>query len=181
VLRIAKEKPGTINCASTGPGTQAHLGCAMLKQYGGADVVHIPYNGINPAMIDLLAGRAQLLFGFLNSLNYVKAGKLVAIAVTSKTRSPAAPDIPTMAESGLPALNYTTWYGLSAPKGTPKPIINKLNAALAKALTDPTVKQRILSVGFIAQSSTPEQFGDFVKSELTKWRKIMKDTGVKPE
>jgi tripartite-type tricarboxylate transporter receptor subunit TctC len=181
VLAVAKAKPGTINCASTGPGTQAHLGCAMLKQYGGADVVHVPYNGVGPALVDLLADRAQLLFGFLNSMPYVNDNKLVAIAVTTKTRSPAAPDVPTTTEAGLPALNYTTWYGLDAPKGTPKAITDKLSAVLVKALADPVVKQRILTVGFIAQSSTPEEFGAFVGEEVTKWQKIVGDTGVKPD
>jgi len=181
VLAIAKAKPGTINCASTGPGTQAHLGCAMLKQYGGADVVHVPYNGVGPALVDLLADRAQLLFGFLNSMNYVTDHKLIAIAVTSKTRSSIAPEVPTTAEGGLPELNYTTWYGLDAPKGTPKAITDKLNAVLVKALADPKVQERINTVGFIAQSSTPEQFGAFVSDEVTKWQKIVKDTGVKPD
>jgi tripartite-type tricarboxylate transporter receptor subunit TctC len=181
ILAVAKAKPGTINCASTGPGTQGHLGCAMLNQYGGADVVHLPYNGVGPALVDLLADRAQLLFGFLNSMTYVADHKLVAIAVTSKARSPIAPEIPTTAEAGLPALNYTTWYGLDAPKGTPKAITDKLNAVLVKALADPVVQQRILSVGFIAQSSTPEQFGAFVTDEVTKWQKIVGDTRVKPD
>jgi tripartite-type tricarboxylate transporter receptor subunit TctC len=181
VLRIAKEKPGSINCASTGPGTQAQLGCAMLARYGGVNIFHVPYDGINQAMIDLLADRAQLLFGFANSMNYADDKQLVAIAVTSKTRSPAAPNVPTTAEGGLPALNYTTWYGLSAPKGTPKPIIDKLSAALIKALADPAVQQKILSVGFVANSDTPEQFGEFVTSEVTKWQTIVKETGVKPE
>jgi tripartite-type tricarboxylate transporter receptor subunit TctC len=181
VLAIAKAKPGTINCASTGPGTQAHLGCAMLKQYGSADVVHVPYYGVGPALVDLLADRAQLLFGFLNSMTYVTDHKLVAIAVTSKTRSSIASEVPTTAEAGLPALNYTTWYGLDAPKGTPKAITDKLNAVLVKALADPKVQQRILTIGFIAQSSTPEQFGAFVRDEVAKWQKIVMDTGVKPD
>jgi tripartite-type tricarboxylate transporter receptor subunit TctC len=181
VMAVAKAKPGTINCASTGPGTQGHLGCAMLNQYGGADVVHVPYNGVGPALVDLLADRAQLLFGFLNSMTYVTDHKLVAIAVTSKTRSPIAPEVPTTAEAGLPALNYTTWYGLHAPKGTPKAITDKLNAVLVKALADTVVQQRILTVGFIAQSSTPEQFGAFVSDEVTKWQKIVRDTRVKPD
>jgi tripartite-type tricarboxylate transporter receptor subunit TctC len=181
VLAIAKSKPGMINCASSGPGTQAHLGCAMLKQYGGADVVHVPYNGMGPAVVDLLADRAQLLFGFLNNMTYVTDHKLVAIAVTSKTRSSIAPEVPTTAEAGLPALNYTTWYGLNAPKGTPKAITDKLNAVLVKALADPNVQQRIQSVGFIAQSSTPEQFGAFVSDEVAKWQKIVLDTGAKPD
>jgi tripartite-type tricarboxylate transporter receptor subunit TctC len=181
VLAIAKSKPGTINCASSGPGTQAHLGCAMLNQYGGADVVHVPYNGMGPAVVDLLADRVQLLFGFLNEMTYVTDHKLIAIAVTSKTRSSIAPEVPTTAEEGLPALNYITWYGLNAPKGTPKAITDKLNAVLVKALADPAVQQRIQSVGFIAQSSTPEQFGTFVSDEVAKWQKIVRDTGVKPD
>jgi tripartite-type tricarboxylate transporter receptor subunit TctC len=181
VLKIAKEKPGQINCASTGPGTQAHLGCEMLRAYGHADIVHVPYNGIGPALVDLLANRAQLLFGFAVSLPYVQEGKLVAICVSGPKRLSTAPDIPTAAEAGLPALDYTTWYGLHAPKGTPRPIIDKLNAALVTLLQDPIVKERILSVGFEAESSTPDAYGTFVKSELLKWRKIVKDTGAKPE
>ena len=112
---------------------------------------------------------------------YVDSGKLVALAVTGPKRVAAAPQLPTTAEAGLPQLEYTTWYGLEAPKGTPKPIIDRLNAELVKALGDPIVKEKIASIGFEAESSTPEQFGRFVESELGKWQKIVKETGVKPE
>jgi tripartite-type tricarboxylate transporter receptor subunit TctC len=181
LLKVAKEKPGQINCASSGPGTQAHLGCEMLRLYGKVDIVHLPYNGMGPAVVDTLAGRAQLLFGFLVSMPYVQDGKLVALGVTGPKRVASAPQLPTMAEAGLPELEYTTWYGLDAPKGTPKPIIDRLNAELVKALADPMVQERIRSIGFEAESSTPEAFGQFVESELSKWQKIVKETGVKPE
>jgi tripartite-type tricarboxylate transporter receptor subunit TctC len=181
LLKVAKERPGQINCASTGPGTQAHLGCEMLRQYGKIDIVHVPYNGIGPALVDTLAGRTQLLFGFLVSMPYVADGKLVALAVTGPKRVSFAPEIPTTAEAGLPQLGYTTWYGLDAPKGTPKAIIDRLNAELVKALADPAVQERIRSIGFEAEPSTPEEFGQFVESELGKWQTIVKETGAKPE
>jgi len=181
LLKVAREKPGQINCASSGPGTQAHLGCEMLRRYGKIDIVHVPYNGMGPALVDTLAGRAQLLFGFLVSMPYVEDGKLVALGVTGPTRVASAPQLPTMAEAGLPDLEYTTWYGLDAPKGTPKPIIDRLNAELVKALADPMVQERIRSIGFEAEPSTPEEFGHFVETELSKWQKIVKETGVKPE
>jgi tripartite-type tricarboxylate transporter receptor subunit TctC len=181
LLKAAKERPGQINCGSTGPGTQAHLGCEMLCLYGKIDIVHVPYNGMGPALVDMLAGRTQLLFGFLVSMPYVVGGKLVALAVTGPKRVSSAPQIPTTAEAGLPQLEYTTWYGLNAPKGTPKPIIDRLNAELVKALADPKVKEKIQSIGFEAESDTPEEFGQFVESELSKWQKIVKETGVKPE
>jgi len=181
LLKVAKERPGQLNCASTGPGTQAHLGCEMLRQYGKIDIVHVPYNGIGPALVDTLAGRAQLLFGFLVSMPYVASGKLVALAVTGPKRVASAPELPTTAEAGLPQLEYTTWYGLDAPKGTPKPIIDRLNAELVKTLADPMVKEKIQSIGFEAEPSTPEEFGQFVETELSKWQKIVKETGAKPE
>jgi tripartite-type tricarboxylate transporter receptor subunit TctC len=181
LLKIAKEKPGQINCGSTGPGTQGHFGCELLRVHGKIDIVHVPYNGMGPALVDMLAGRTQLLFGFLVSMPYVDSGKLVALAVTGPKRVAAAPQLPTAAEAGLPQLEYTTWYGLEAPKGTPKPIIDRLNAELVKALGDPIVKEKIASIGFEAESSTPEEFGRFVESELGKWQKIVKETGVKPE
>ena len=181
LIAVAKTRPGQINCASSGPGTQAHLGCAMLNTYGHADITHVPYNGMGPALIDLLANRAQVLFGFSLFLPYVQDGKLVAIAVTGPKRLSAAPDLPTVAEAGMPQMEYTTWYGLNAPKGTPRPIILRLNGALQKMLADPAVKQRILAAGFDTESSTPEQFGSFIDSELIRWQKIVKDTGVKAE
>jgi tripartite-type tricarboxylate transporter receptor subunit TctC len=181
LLKIAKEKPGQINCGSTGPGAQGHFGCELLRVHGKIDIVHVPYNGMGPALVDMLAGRTQLLFGFLVSMPYVDSGKLVALAVTGPKRVAAAPQLPTAAEAGLPQLEYTTWYGLEAPKGTPKPIIDRLNAELVKALGDPIVKEKIASIGFEAESSTPEEFGRFVESELGKWQKIVKETGVKPE
>ena len=181
LLKLAKERPGELNCGSTGPGTQAHLGCEMLRLYGGVDIVHVPYNGMGPALVDILAGRTHLLFGFLVSMPYVASGKLVALAVTGPKRVSNAPQLPTTAEAGLPQLEYTTWYGLDAPKGTPQPIIDRLNAELVKALADPKVKEKIRSIGFEADPGTPEQFGEFVESELGKWQKIVRETGVKPE
>jgi tripartite-type tricarboxylate transporter receptor subunit TctC len=181
LLKLAKEKPGVLNCGSTGPGTQAHLGCEMLRLYGNIDIVHVPYNGMGPAMVDLLAGRTQLLFGFLVSMPYVTSGKLVALAVTGPKRVPNAPQLPTTAEAGLPQLEYTTWYGLDAPKGTPQPIIDRLNAELVKALADPKVKEKMRSIGFEADPDTPAEFGQFKESELGKWQKIVRETGVKPE
>lgn len=181
LLRVAKERPGQINCASSGFGTQAHLGCEMLRQYGNVDIVHVPYNGIGPALVDTLSGRAQLLFGFMVSLPYVSDGKLVALAVTGSERISTAPEIPTVAEAGLPQLEYTTWYGLHAPKGTTKAIIERLDDELVKVLAEPDVKAKILANGFLAGSSTPEAFGAFVESQLALWERIVKDTGAKPE
>jgi tripartite-type tricarboxylate transporter receptor subunit TctC len=181
LLKVAKERPGQFNCGSTGPGTQGHLGCEMLRLYGNIDIVHVPYNGMGPALVDILAGRTQLLFGFLVSMPFVASGKLVALAVTGPKRVANAPQLPTTAEAGLPQLEYTTWYGLDAPKGTPQPIIDRLNAELVKALADPKVKEKIRSVGFEAESDTPQEFGQFVESELGKWQKAVRETGVKPE
>jgi tripartite-type tricarboxylate transporter receptor subunit TctC len=181
LLQLGKEKPGQLLCASSGPGTQAHLGCEMLNTYGKADIVHVPYNGMNPALIDTLSGRAQVLFGFSIFLPYVKDGKLIALATTGPTRMSLSPDVPTTAEAGLPQLQYTTWYGLNAPKGTPRPIIDRLNAALVKMLADPAVKRRVLTAGFETESSTPEEFRAFIASELVRWKKIVQDTGVQPE
>src|ERR1700733_15989473 len=146
----------------------------MQRQYGRIDIDQVPYLGIVLALVDTLAGRAQLLFGFLVSLPYVASGKLVALAVTGPKRVANAPQLPTTAEAGLPQLEYTTWYGLDAPKGTPQPIIDRLNAELVKALADPKVKEKIRSVGFEAESDTPQEFGQFVESELGKWQKAVR-------
>jgi tripartite-type tricarboxylate transporter receptor subunit TctC len=181
LLKLAKERPGQINCGSSGPGTQAHLGCEMLRLYGNIDIVHVPYNGMGPALVDILAGRIQLLFGFLVSMPYVDSGKLVALAVTGPKRVANAPQLPTTTEAGLPQLEYTTWYGIDAPKGTPQPIIDRLNAELVKAVVDPKVKAKLESIGFEPDSDTPQEFGQFVESDLGRWQKIVKETGVKPE
>lgn len=177
----AAKHPGELNCASSGLGTQAHLGCEILRRFGGMDIVHIPYNGIAPATTDLLAGRAQMLFGFLTNMPFVEDGKLVAIAVSSSRRASAAPNIPTGIEAGLPDLDYTTWYGLSAPKGTPRAIRDQLNAELKAVLSDAFVQDRIRSVGFEPEPSTPDEFGAFVAKDLIRWTRIVKETGAKPD
>ncbi len=181
LVAAAKAKPGELDCASSGPGTQAHLGCEMLRVYGKADIIHVPYNGMSAALIDTISGRAQILFGFSSFLPYVRSGKLTAVAVTSGTRLALAPDIPTTAEAGLPSLQYVTWYGLDAPKGTPKPIIDRLSAALRTMLADPQVKQQLLAAGFEAQPDSPAEFSKFVDEDLVRWKKIVADTGVKAE
>ena len=179
---LAKSRPGTINYASVGPGSPNHLGMEMLKSMAGIDMVHIPYKGTSPALTDLLAGQISLMFNSMPSvLPQVKAGKLKGIAVGSAKRSPAAPDTPTVAESGVPGFNYVTWYGLFAPAATPKAIIAKLNTEVVRMLTEPELAQRLAVQGADPQSSTPEGLARYMREEHERWKKVIKTANIKSE
>ena len=154
----------------------------MLKSMAGIDMVHIPYKGTSPALTDLLAGQISLMFNSMPSvLPQVKAGKLKGIAVGSAKRSPAAPDTPTVAESGVPGFNYVTWYGLFAPAATPKAIIAKLNTEVVRMLTEPELAQRLAVQGADPQSSTPEGLARYMREEHERWKKVIKTANIKSE
>lgn len=179
---FAKSKPGYVSFASGGSGTQTHLAGEMLKSMAGIDMVHIPYKGTAPAMVDLLGGQVSAMFDQIaTALPYIRSGKLVALGVTTAKRSSVAPEIPTFAEGGVQGYEATTWHGLLAPAGTPKDVILKLNAEVVKALRAPELLEKFKANGVDAVSSTPEQFGAMLQSELTRWRDAVKAAGLKPE
>src|SRR5258706_4508751 len=180
LIALAKSKPGKINWASPGTGTPHHLGGKLFKTLTGINMVHIPYKGAAPAVVDLLGGQVSLAFVSLPAaLPHIKSGKLTALGVSGPQRSAVAPEVPTIAESGLTGYELENWYGVLAPAGTPRGIVNKLNGEIVKILQTQDVKERLNSQGFEIRTSTPEQFAAYLKSEIVKWAKIVKDSGAK--
>ena len=180
LIALAKASPGKINFASSGLGTPAQLSGDLFNAMAGVRLVHVPYKGAAPALTDLLAGQVQLMFSTMPpALPQVKAGKLRALAVTSAKRSLTLPELPTIAEAALPGFEATTWYGMAAPAGTPKPIVAKLNADVLKVLHMADVRERLLAQGTEPAGTTPEQFADYIRSETTKWAKVIKASGAK--
>ncbi len=181
-IAYAKANPQKINFASAAVASPGHLAGELLNAAAGIQMQHVPYKGSGQAVIDLLAGNVQVMFSGMSSvMPHIKAGKLQPLAVTGSRRSSAVPDLPTIAESGFPGFEATAWYGVLAPAGTPKPIINRLHGEIVKALALPDVKERLGNVGFELVGSTPEAFGAYIKTETTKWAKVVKSSGVKPE
>lgn len=182
LIALAKASPGKINFASSGLGTPAQLAGELFNTMAGVKLVHVPYKGASPALTDLLAGQVQLMFSTMPpSLPQVKAGKLKAIAVTSAKRSVTTPELPTIAEAGLPGFEAITWYGMAAPAGTPPAIVKKLNAEVVKLLHLPDVKERLLATGTEASGTTPEEFATYIKSETVKWAKVIKASGARAD
>ena len=182
LLALAKSKPHQLNFASPGSGTPQHLAGELFKTVAGVEIVHVPYKGAAPALTDLLGGQVSLGFVSLPAaLPYVKAEKLMALGVTASKRSAVAPEVPTIAESGLPGYEVENWYGVLAPPGTPKEIVYKLNTEIMKLLQTQDIKERLNNQGFEILQSTPEQFVAFIKLELVKWAKVVKLSGAKAD
>jgi tripartite-type tricarboxylate transporter receptor subunit TctC len=182
LIKLAKAKPGQINYGSVGPGSPQHMGMELLKSMAGVNLVHIPYKGTSPAMTELMAGQISVMFNSMPSvLSQIAAGRLRGIAVGSAKRSPAAPDIPTVAESGLKGFQYVTWYALLAHAGVPKDIIAKINAESVKALSEPEMAKRFSSQGAEPAPSTPEELGKFMRDEYEDWKKVIKAANIKLE
>ncbi len=180
LIKLAKDKPGTINFASSGAGTSIHLSGELFKTMTGVDIVHVPYKGSAPALTDLMGGQVQIMFDNLpSSLPQIKGGKLRAIAVTSLKRAPALPDLPTLAESGLPGFEASSWFGILAPAGTPAPVIAKINAEVDKWLQSPEGKEQLMTQGAEVAGGTPEQFAAHIRAETEKWAKVVKASGAK--
>jgi tripartite-type tricarboxylate transporter receptor subunit TctC len=180
LIALAKSKPGQLNYASVGPGTPNHLGMELLKTLTAINVVHIPYKGTGPAITDLIAGQVQLMFNSMPSvLPHVRTGKLRAIAVGSANRSRAVPDIPTVAESGVPGFEYVTWYGLFVPAKTPKDIVQKLNDALVTILSDPEMSKWLISQGAEPAATTPAQLRRYMEEETQRWKKVIAAAHIK--
>lgn len=178
-VAYAKDNPGKIYFASSGNGSSIHLSGELFNMVADVKLVHVPYKGSAPAVVDLMSGQVQAMFDNLSSsLPYVKAGKLRALAVTSAQRSPAAPNIPTMAEAGYPDCEVLSWFALVAPAKTPAPIIDRLNAATQKALAQDDVKQRLAAIGVDPAPSTPSALAAFIASETAKWAKVVEASGA---
>ena len=182
VIALAQSKPGQITYATAGTGSATHLSAVLLESMTGVRLVHIPYKGAAPALQDLLGGQVAMMFGNMAStMPHVQAGRLRAIAVTSKQRSSAAPQLPTMAESGLPGYEATAWFALLAPAHTPESVINRINAETVAALSLPEVRERLAGLGADALPSTPAELGAYIKTELIKWGKVIREAGIKGE
>lgn len=180
LIALARGAPGKINYASTGSGTSGHLTMELFKNMAGIDLIHVPYKVIGQATADLLSGQISLWFPTLpGALSHIKAGKMVALAVAGAKRSPALPEVPTVAESGLPAFEASTWYPVLAPAGTPKPIVDKLNAQIVAILNAPEVHARLMGQGVEPIGSTPAQLASHIKAELPKWTKIVQLSGAR--
>jgi tripartite-type tricarboxylate transporter receptor subunit TctC len=179
LIALAKAKPGTLNFASSGNGQSTHLSGELFNTMAGIKLSHIPYKGSAPALTDVMGGQVPLMFDtMLSAMPFVKSGKLKALAVTSTDRSPAAPDLPTIAESGLPGYSVFAWNGLLAPAGTPKAVIAQLSEELKKAMALSQVKEKFSAQGFDASWDTPDQFGTFLKGEVDKWTRTVKASGA---
>ncbi|HEX5865465.1 MAG TPA: tripartite tricarboxylate transporter substrate binding protein [Casimicrobiaceae bacterium] len=182
LIALAKREPGKLNYASVGTGSPAHIAGELFKLKAGVDIVHVPYKGGGPAITDTLGGQVQLAFVSIPAaLQYVKAGKLKALAVTSDKRSLAAPDIPTIAESGVPDCVVNSWYGALAPAKTPPAIVAKLQAAFVKVLAQPDVKEKLFLQGAEAASSTSAEFDRRIRDELKQWEYVIREAKIKAE
>ncbi|HEX7438746.1 MAG TPA: tripartite tricarboxylate transporter substrate binding protein [Caldimonas sp.] len=181
LIRYAKAHPGKLNMASSGNGTSIHLSGELFKSMTGTYMLHFPYRGSGPALLDLIGGTMDLMFDNLPSaLPQIKAGKLTALAVTSAQRSAALPDVPTIAEAGpIKGFEASSWFGLLAPAGTPPDIINRIQQEAAKALGTPALKERLLSQGAIPSGMTPAEFTRFIAAETKKWTEVVKVSGAK--
>ena len=179
-VRLAKESSDGVTFASSGSGSSIHLSGEMFRSRSGANMLHVPYKGSAPAVTDLLGGQVQSMFDNAPSaLPHVKSGKLRAIAVTSAQHMPQLPDVPTVAESGLPGFDVQSWFSIAAPAGTPKPVIDKLNTALNKALNASDVRERMRDLAATPEPGTPEQLRTFAASEIKRWHDVVKQSGAR--
>ncbi len=181
LIAYARANPGKINMASSGSGTSIHMAGELFKSMTKTYMVHLPYKGSPPAVTDLIAGNTDLMFDNLpSSINFIRAGKLKAIAVTSSKRSPLFPDLPTIAEAGdLPGYEATSWFGIVIPAKTPPDIAAKISEVVIKAVKSQAVRDQLMSIGAEPVGNTNEQFGEYIKKEIAKWGKVVKDSGAK--
>ena len=180
LIALAKAKP--LNCGSSGIGGAGHLALELFNLQAGTKIVHVPYKGGGPAIVDLLAGNINMIFATgASSVNHIKAGKIRALGVTTVKRSALAPELPTIAETGLPGFEANNWNGIVVPAKTPRPIINRLNKEFTAALSLPDIKAFLFNQGLDAAPGTPEAFGAYIKSETVKWAKVIKAAGIQPQ
>ncbi|HEX9390869.1 MAG TPA: tripartite tricarboxylate transporter substrate binding protein [Usitatibacteraceae bacterium] len=181
-IALARANPGKLAYASSGNGTSIHLSGELFKIMAKVDLLHVPYKGSAPAVTDLLGGQVQCMFDNMpSSLPHVKSGKLRALAVTTKERSPSAPEVPTVDEAGLPGFDVSSWFGLMAPKGTPKEIVARMNVEANKALASAEIKKGFLDLGAVPAPLSPEAYGEFIRVEIKKWAEVVKVSGAKAD
>ena len=179
LVALAKARPAQLNYASAGSGTGSHLSAELFRSVAGITLVHVPYKGGTPAITDVIAGQVQIMLnGIPSSVPHLKTGRIRALAVTTATRSPAAPELPTMAESGYPGAVSTSWTGVLAPSGTPANVIARLNAEFVRALRTPEVSARLSADGAVPVGSSSGEFAAYLRSELVKWGKVVKASGA---
>jgi len=179
LIAAAKTRPGRINFATASSGGPTHMAAEMLKSTSGINVVHVPYKGNAAALNALVSGESHMMFSnLLTGMPHVRSGRLSVLAISSGKRSPQSPDLPTVAEAGVPGYDFTPWYGILAPAATPQNIVMKLNREILGIVEKPDMKSRFLSQGVDLMSSSPEEFSKLIRSEIPKWRKIVKDTGA---
>jgi tripartite-type tricarboxylate transporter receptor subunit TctC len=179
-IALAKKDPGKLNYASSGPGTPYHLAGELFKHMAGVDIVHVPHKGSDQARIAVLGGQVDMMFDAISTIvSHVNAGKLKALGTTGKSRSAVTPNIPTLAEAGIPGYEATIWLGLMAPAATPRPVLERLSGAVNKIINAPDVKENWSKQGAVPMGMTPDEFGKFVREDVTKWAKLVKDTGMK--
>lgn len=180
LIAAAKAKPGDVTFATSGVGQSTHLAAELFASMAGIKMSHIPYKGSAPAIADVIAGHVQLIFDTTQSaLPHVKDGRLRALGVTSSERIPLAPDVPTIAEAGLPGYEATAWNGIVAPKGTPAPVVTRMNAVIENVLAQPDVKARFAELGAVCPPSTPASFRTYIADQIAKWGKVVKESGAK--
>lgn len=181
-IAYSKANPGQVHYGSTGVGISTHLSMELFKSMTGANLTHVPYKGAQLAFADLLAGRIAAQNSNLPAyLDAIRSGKVRALGVTTAKRNPQVPEVPTIAEAGVPGYEVTVWYGICTPAGTPKPIVAQLNADMVKALNAPELKQRLEIQGVSPTPTTPGEFAQFVKAETVKWAKVIRDAGIQPQ
>jgi tripartite-type tricarboxylate transporter receptor subunit TctC len=179
IISDAKAHPGKLNYASSGTGNASHLAIELLSSAAGINLTHVPYKGSGPAKTALLGREVDFLCdGVSSSISHIHAGQFRALAVTTAARSRVLPDVPTVAESGVPGFDVPTWFGIFAPAGTPKPVIQRLNAEMVRALREPKVKAQLEALGFDIVGSSPQEQDEVLKSEVARWAKVVKDAGV---
>ncbi|MDB5865106.1 MAG: LacI family transcriptional regulator, partial [Betaproteobacteria bacterium] len=181
-IAIAKQRPGALNFGSSGPGATDHLAGEVFNVMAGVKMVHIPYKGGAPAMLDLVAGQVEIVFSTMaTAIGAIQGNRIRAIAMTGNQRYERMPQIPTIAEGGLKGFEVNNWYGFFAPAGTPKDVVTRLHTETAKALAMADTKTRLLDAGIIGTSSTPEQFNTYIQAETKKWAKVVKDANIKAD
>jgi tripartite-type tricarboxylate transporter receptor subunit TctC len=180
LVAMAKARPGVLNYASSGPGTPYHMAGELFKSMAKLDIVHVPYKGSSGARTDVLGGQIEMMFDAITTMApNVQAGRVHALATTGRTRSAVLPNVPTVAEAGVPGYDAVIWLGIMAPSGTPKPVIDRLNAEVRKVIARADIKEAWKKQGAETMDMSPEQFGEFLRGDIAKWAKVVQEAGIK--
>jgi tripartite-type tricarboxylate transporter receptor subunit TctC len=181
-IALAKAQPGKLNYASSGPGTPYHMAGELFKTMAGVDIVHVPYRGSSGARTDLIGGQVQMMFDAVTTMSeHVKAGQVRALATTGSTRSTVLPDVPTVAEAGVPGYEATIWLGIMAPKGTPPAVVSRLNAEITRIVNRSDIRGEWAAQGAIAMTMAPGEFGKYISDDMVKWARVVRISGAKPD